>query len=294
MTAGAVTEEPRAWIGRTSEAEDIATASALHRLAALLDYERPPWRERAVPPLGHWLYFLPAARHSTLAVDGHTRHGEFLPPTRLPRRMWAGGRIEFLRPIPIGAAIRRTSTVSDVASKRGASGELLFVTLRHQIRVGSELALSEEQDIVFCERPAAGQPFPSRPAAAEKSPPAEPSATSRRSLSLGPVELFRFSALTFNAHRIHYDRDYARNDEGYPGLVVHGPLIALLLVDQFLRSAPAAPISRLSYRARSPLFEHQRFELCAQISAPRARLWAVGPRGEQAMQAEIELQSLGR
>ncbi len=289
-----MTVEPRAWIGRTSEAEDVATASAVQRLAALLDHQQPPWSADVVPPLGHWLYFLPAARQSTLAPDGHTRHGDFLPPTQLPRRMWAGGRIELLRPIPIGAAIRRRSTLIDVSSKRGASGELMFVTLRHEISSGSALALIEEQDIVFCEPLPSRQALRSRAAAAESSSAADASVSSRRSLALGAVELFRFSALTFNAHRIHYDRDYACQEEGYPGLVVHGPYLVLLLVDQFLRSAPGAPISKLSYRARSPLFERERFELCVQSGTPRAQLWALGPKGETAMQAQIELQSSGR
>jgi 3-methylfumaryl-CoA hydratase len=289
---GVVTDEPRAWIGRTSEAEDIATANAVRRLAALLDYEHPPWSVGVVPPLGHWLYFLPPVRQSGLATDGHTRHGDFLPPTQLPRRMWAGGRIELLRPIPIGAAIHKRSTLIDVTSKRGASGELMFVTLRHEIRVDSALALVEEQDIVFCERSAAG-PAP-RAVARADSGAVDSSASSRRSLALGAVELFRFSALTFNAHRIHYDRDYACHEEGYPGLVVHGPYLALLLVDQFLRTAPGAPISKLSYRARSPLFEGERFELCVHAGGPRAQLSALGPNGEAAMQAQIELQSSER
>jgi 3-methylfumaryl-CoA hydratase len=288
-----VTDEPRAWIGRTSEAEDIATASVVDRLAALLDYERPPWSDGIVPPLGHWLYFLPAARQSALATDGHTRPGEFLPPTRLPRRMWAGGRIEFRRPIPIGAAIQRRSTLSDVRVKQGASGELMFVTVHHEIRVGETLALIEEQDIVFCERLTAGRPLQSRAAADEQSNGADLPVSSRRAVALGPVELFRFSALTFNGHRIHYDRDYACREEGYPGLVVHGPYIALLLADQFLRSAAGRSIARLNYRARSPLFERERFELCVQAGATGARLWALGPNGEQAMQAEIEPQSAG-
>jgi 3-methylfumaryl-CoA hydratase len=288
-----VTDEPRAWIGRSSEAGDIAAASAVQRLAALLDYERPPWGEGVVPPLGHWLYFLPTAPQTALAPDGHTRPGDFLPPTQLPRRMWAGGRIEFRQPIPIGAAIQRRSTLSDVRVKQGASGELMFVTVHHEVSVGPRLALIEEQDIVFCERLAAGRPLQSRAAAAEQSNGADWPVSSRRAVTLGAVELFRFSALTFNAHRIHYDRDYACREEGYPGLVVHGPYLALLLVDQFLRSAPAAPISKLIYRARSPLFERERFELCVQAAAPRVQLWALGPKGEQAMQAQIELQSSG-
>lgn len=288
-----MTAEPRAWIGRTSDREDVASASAVNRLAALLDYERPPWSEGLVPPLGHWLYFLPDTRESALAPDGHARHGDFLPPTQLPRRMWAGGRIEFLAPIPIGAAIHRHSTLREVTTKRGASGELLFVTVRHEVRSGSVLALIEEQDIAFCEPRVAGEAAGTQSAVPNGPGTASP-VSSRRAVALSAVELFRFSALTFNAHRIHYDRDYACREEGYPGLVVHGPYIALLLVDQFLRSAPGAPISRLSYRARSPLFEGERFELCVQTDGPRVRLWAAGPHAEQSMQAEILLQGAGR
>lgn len=288
-----MTVEPRTWIGRSSDADDVATASAVNRLAALLDHQRPPWDERFVPPLGHWLYFLPRALQSALAPDGHTRHGDFLPPTQLTRRMWAGGRIELLRPIPIGAAIRRRSTLIDVSSKRGASGELMFVTLRHEISSGSALALIEEQDIVFCEPLPSGRALRSRAATAESASAADGSVC-RRSATLGALELFRFSALTFNAHRIHYDREYACQEEGYPGLVVHAPYLALLLVDQFLRTVPHAPICKLSYRARAPLFERERFELCVQPGTPQARLWALGPDGETAMQAQIELQSSGR
>lgn len=289
-----MTDEPRAWIGRTTEAQDIATASAVQRLAALLDYEHPPWSVGVVPPLGHWLYFLPAARQSVLATDGHTRHGDFLPPTQLPRRMWAGGRIELLRPIPIGAAIHKRSTLIDVTTKRGASGELMFVTLRHEIRLESAPALIEEQDLVFCERLRSGRVPREGTATGGNSAALDSSVSSRRSLALGAVDLFRFSALTYNAHRIHYDRDYTCREEGYPGLVVHGPYLALLLVDQFLRAAPGAPISKLSYRARSPLFEGERFELCVHAGGPRAQLSALGPDGEAAMQAQIELQSSGR
>jgi 3-methylfumaryl-CoA hydratase len=287
----AVTAEPRAWIGRTSEAEDVASAAAIARLAALLDHERPPWRAGVLPPLGHWLYFLSDARQSVLAPDGHTRHGDFLPSTQLPRRMWAGGRIEFVQPIAVGAPIHRRSTLQAVTTKEGASGQLMFVTVRHEIHTGAALALIEEQDIVFCERQVAGSTR--RMSVAQDSRDEAGALSSRRSLVLGPVELFRFSALTFNAHRIHYDRDYACREEGYPGLVVHGPYLAMLLVDQFLRSAPAAPIRKLTYRARSPLFERERFELCVQHGAPGAQLWVSGPNHEQAMQAQIELQGSG-
>jgi 3-methylfumaryl-CoA hydratase len=276
-------DDPRAWIGRITEAEDVATAGPVRRLAALLDHEAPPWLQGVVPPLGHWLYFLPQERQALLATDGHSPRGGFLPPTALPRRMWAGGRVEFHRPIEIGAAIGRRSTIEAVAAKRGASGELLFVTIRHQIRSGGALAVLEEQDLVFCSKSAA---VPNR---ATQPPAAEPDPDSRRAVSLGPVELFRFSALTFNAHRIHYDRDYARSVEGYRGLVVHGPYVAVLLLDHYLRACPQAPVARLSYRAQSPLFESERFELCSRATASGASLWARSAGDAIAMRAEVTL-----
>ncbi len=275
-----IAEDPRAWIGRVTEAEDVASVGAVHRLAALLDHEAPPWRQGVVPPLGHWLYFLPQERQALLATDGHSRRGAFLPPIELPRRMWAGGRVEFHTPIAIGAQIGRRSTIEAVAAKRGASGELVFVTIRHEIRSGGALAVLEQQELVFCSKPS-GAPSRVEP------PAAEPDPDSRRAVILGPVELFRFSALTFNAHRIHYDRDYARSAEGYRGLVVHGPYVAMLLLDHYLQAHPQIPVARLSYRAHSPLFEGERFELCSRATAGGASLWARSAAGAIAMRADV-------
>jgi 3-methylfumaryl-CoA hydratase len=270
--------DPRAWVGRFEERDDVAEPGPVRRLAALLDHTAPPWRAGIVPPLGHWLYFLPEARQSAIGADGHPRPGGFLPPIDLPRRMWAGGRIEFRAPIALGAKMTRRSTVADVVAKTGASGAMVFVIVRHEIVVEGVTALVEEQDIVY--RAAASPP------AAPRSAPGGAEPEWRRSIALGPVALFGYSALTFNGHRIHYDRDYARNQENYPGLVVHGPYIATLLVDNFLRWRPQTPIAKLAYRARSPLFDGRSFDLCAVSNENGARLWAQEPGRPIAMEAE--------
>ncbi len=208
-----MTQNLREWIGRSEENRDIAEPGPIRRLAALLDHEAPPWAPGALPPLGHWLYFLPEARQSSLGPDGHPARGGFLPPVALPRRMWAGGRIDFLAPVPFGAEMTRRSTIANIADKSGASGAMTFVLVRQEIFVKNGLAIRDELDIVYRAgpQPAASAPAPS-------SPPLMQDCDFRRAVAPGPVDLFRYSALTFNSHRIHYDRDYATRVEGYPGL----------------------------------------------------------------------------
>lgn len=273
-----------AWIGRSETREDVATAAPLAGLAALLDHDVPPRTAGTVPPLGHWLYFLPTARQSAIGEDGHPRRdGQgLLPPVPLPRRMWAGSRIEFLAPIAIGAALTRVTTIEAIKPKRGASGDLLFVTLRHDIAANGVPAIREEQDIVFRE-PAPASPAPRAPTPVA---PAEP-ADAVRSVLPDPVLLFRYSALTFNAHRIHYDRDYARGVEGYAGLVVHGPLIATLLIDHALRAAPDIVPRRFAFRAEAPLIDGAPFDLCLARDGDAARLWARDAAGRATMRAKL-------
>lgn len=272
-------QDLREWIGRGEEKRDTAEPGPIRRLAALLDHETPPWPPGVLPPLGHWLYFLPEARQSVLGPDGHPSRGAFLPPVALPRRMWAGGRIDFLAPVPFGAEMTRRSTIADIADKSGASGPMTFVVVRHEVFVEDGLAIREEHDIVYRAAPQAGASARPQPAPAED-------CDFRRAAAPGPVELFRYSALTFNGHRIHYDRDYATRVEGYPGLVVHGPLIATLLVDHLLRWKPAVSIRRFAYRARSPLFDGAPFDLCAKASPNGARLWAQARGNPVAMEGE--------
>lgn len=271
-----------AWVGRRETREDVATIAPLRGLAALLDHSATP---DTVPPLGHWLYFLPDARQSTIGADGHPRRNDsgLLPPVPLPRRMWAGGRVDFLSPIAVGAALTRVTTIEAIKPRRGASGDLLFVTLRHDIVADGIAAIREEQDIVYRE-PAPAVPAP--PAAPTL--PAEPeTADAVHSIVPDPVLLFRYSALTFNAHRIHYDRDYARNVEGYAGLVVHGPLIATLLLDHFLQASPGVAPEHFSFRAEAPLTDGAPFDLCFARDGDGARLWARDPAGRTTMRASL-------
>lgn len=273
-------EEYSAWIGRSETRHDIATAAPLVGLAALLDHDAAP--PATVPPLGHWLYFLPDARQSAIGDDGHPRRAEggLLPPVPLPRRMWAGGRVEFLAPIAVGAKLTRVTTIAAIRAKRGASGDLLFVTLQHEIAADGDPAIREEQDLVY--RAAATA------STAPSTPPAEPEpADAVRRVTADPVLLFRYSALTFNAHRIHYDRDYARDVEGYAGLVVHGPLIATLLLDHAGRELPGLTPRHFSFRAEAPLIDGAPFDLCLTRESSGARLWARDSGGRTTMRAEV-------
>ncbi|HSC18825.1 MAG TPA: MaoC family dehydratase N-terminal domain-containing protein [Rhizomicrobium sp.] len=274
----------KTWIGRTEEAADVATASPVERLAALLDHEAPPWPPNALPPLAHWLYFLPNARQSEIGEDGHPKRGGFLPPVPLPRRMWAGSRLEFRTPIAIGAPMTKRSTVQSTEAKSGASGEMVFVVVRHEIALENAPAIVEEQDLVYREAPKPNASQTGKAALHE-------GRTSEwtRTVTPDPVQLFRYSALTFNGHRIHYDRDYARDIEGYPGLVVHGPYTASLLVDHFLRHRRGAAIAKIAFRAVRPLFDTAPFELCGSLTDTGADLWAQSASGETAMTMSVAL-----
>lgn len=275
-------EDFSAWIGRSETRYDIATAAPQVGLAALLDHDTAP--PETVPPLGHWLYFLPCARQSAIGDDGHPRRDDdgLLPPVPLPRRMWAGGRVEFLAPIAVGAALTRVTTIAAIRAKCGASGDLLFVTLQHEIAADGIPAIREEQDLVYRAAAAASPP----PADPPPAPVPEPADAVRR-LVADPVLLFRYSALTFNAHRIHYDRHYARDVEGYPGLVVHGPLIATLLIDHARREMPGLTPTRFSFRAEAPLIDGMPFDLCLAREGSGARLWARDAHGRPTMRAEV-------
>ncbi len=272
------------WVGRTEQRADRVTPVPLAALAATLDRDDPPPADgMAIAPLRHWLYFLPLAPTRELGPDGHPRRGGFVPPVPLPRRMWAGGRLEFRRPIRVGDAMERTSRIASVETKQGKSGVLVFVLVRHEIVAAGELAIVEEHDIVYREAPRAGDAPP-----AKKPAPAD--AQWRRDVVPSDVLLFRYSALTFNGHRIHYDRRYVTTEEGYPGLVVHGPLIATLLADLARdRTAPAQLVT-FSFRAVSPLFDVAPFAVCGKRAADGSvRLWAQDADGQLAMEASATL-----
>lgn len=271
----------RQWIGKTETRQDVVTAAPVAGLAATLDMERDdPQSGDLLPPLWHWLYFLPFHRQSELGPDGHARRGGFLPPVDLPRRMWAGGRLEFHHPLRVGQNITRVSRIADVTLKQGRGGPLVFVLVRHEISNGDGLALTEEHDIVYRDRPRPGES-----ASAPQSPLAD--AMWERIVHPDDVLLFRYSALTFNGHRIHYDRRYATEVEGYPGLVVHGPLIATLLVDLVRANLPAARVTRFEFRAVSPIFDTGAFTVAGGLEpdGKTIRLWAKNASGALAMTA---------
>ena len=270
----------RSWIGKQETLTDRATLVPVAALSATLDRaDAAPAVGDPLPPLWHWLYFLPLAQQSDIGQDGHPRRGGFLPPVPLPRRMWAGGRFTFHKPLTLGEKITRVSTVADVTVKQGRAGSLCFVLVRHEVHGEAGLALTEEHDIVYRDAPAAHEPPPPPKAAPD-------GAVWNRDIDPDPVLLFRYSALTFNGHRIHYDRKYVTETEGYPGLIVHGPLIATLLVD-LLRRNTDAPLKTFKFRAVSPLFDIAPFSVHGRPGENgQVALWARNAQGNLAMEAE--------
>jgi 3-methylfumaryl-CoA hydratase len=272
------------WIGRSTTLDDLVTAVPLQALTATLDRDDAPVGPAdALPPCWHWLYFLPVHRQSEIGPDGHPLRGGFLPPVPLPRRMWAGSRLEFLAPIHVGQAISRTSTIADVRLKEGRSGPLVFVKVRHDIIAAGAPAIQEFHDIVYRDLAQPGEaPPPGVPAPAD--------AHWSRRIVPDDVLLFRYSALTFNGHRIHYDRKYVTEVEGYPGLIVHGPLIATLLLDLLRRARPQARVTHFAFKAMQPIFDIAPFEVCGRPDdAQHVSLWARTPEGQLAMQATATL-----
>lgn len=275
------------WIGRTQITLDEASVSPVQRLAATLNRD---WNafcplsadSPTLPPLAHWLYFLPCEPQSQLGADGHAkkgRSGGILPRIDLPRRMWAGSQLQFHSEIPLGSTMERTSRIASISSKHGKTGQLVFVKVAHEIKCAGELCITDCHDIVYREA-ASGN------AATVNAPTNEQFA---RQIVPDATLLFRYSALTFNGHRIHYDYPYVTEVEGYPGLIVHGPLIATLLLDELRIQHPNARITAYEFKAMSPLFHHQAFEVCGRIdshpSGKIATLWARNHVGALAMQA---------
>ena len=272
----------RQWIGRSDTRTGRIDAEPARRMQALLDREPGLVDGDALPPLWTWFYFLDNHRVGVLERDGRTVLGDFLPPVALPRRMWAGGRFRFERPLLIGESGRKVSEITDVRIKEGRTGALCFITARHGYeRSDGSLCLTEEHDIVYREDPSPNSPKPVPPVAPK-------GATVSRTISPSELMLFRYSALTYNGHRIHYDRDYCRMVEGYPDLVFHGPLTATLLADLAVEAGGRRPLVAFDYRAVSPLFDTADFTIQAKPAENEEAaldLWAVNPDGGLAMTA---------
>jgi len=271
-----------AWIGRRETVQDDCSPAQALSVAAMLNLDASQIAAGTeLPLLWQWFYFLPRAPQSKLSVDGHPERGGFLPPITLPRRMFAGARVTVHHPLKLGRPATREGTILNVRETSGKSGRLAFVTVGYRFLQDGVLCLDEEQDIVYRE-PGAAVPAPivaERPALADGAFSEEFTPDSRL--------LFRFSALTFNAHRIHYDRPYAMQEEGYPGLVVHGPLIALLLAELAQRNAPR-PLAKFSFKGMAPLFDIGSVRLSG-LHGERITLAAHAVNGTQTMAADAEL-----
>ncbi|WP_122073047.1 MaoC family dehydratase N-terminal domain-containing protein [Pseudophaeobacter sp. EL27] len=270
------------WIGKSeSHVERIAPFPS-NALAATLDRDDPHYTDGTpLPPLWHWMHFLQLFNLSEVGYDGHAALGGFLPPVPLPRRMWAGSRLNFLAPLSIGSELKKVSTIKSVKTKDGRSGKLVFVTVGHQMFDGDMLGIDEEHDIVYREEP--------RPDAPVQTPPPAPAQWDfSRDIDPSPVLLFRYSALTFNGHRIHYDQPFCVGSEGYQGLVVHGPLLATLLLDLLRREAPEAIVRSFEFRAVSTVFDNETFSVhgAAEQDGKTFQLWARRKDGTLAMNAK--------
>lgn len=240
-----------AWVGREETARCVIAPESCDLMAATLDRDDPPHRVGdPLPTMWIWMGFRPHARRRDIGPDGHPARGGFLPPIDLPRRMFAGARHSFPAPLPIGVEIERVSRIASITPKRGKTGLMVFVTVRQTYSAEGVAAMIEEQDIVFREAAKPGEP-----AVAPAKPQPAPKAPWMRTWTADPVTLFRYSALTFNGHRIHYDRPYTQSEEGYPGLVIHGPLTATLLADLCRVETGDRPLSAWEFRGRRPLFD---------------------------------------
>ena len=269
------------WVGSKQTTKETISVEPLYRMRATLDLEPKTMRDgEVVPELWHWAYFLKPARASELGRDGHTGLGEFMPPIPLPRRMWAGGHVKFSAPLWVGELARRESTVRDVRIKQGRTGILCFVEVEHIIIVGDEVKLIEINNIVYRDMQQPGDNN-------TQAPEVPVDALWTRELKPDSTLLFRYSALTFNGHRIHYDLDYCQQEEGYPGLVVHGPLTATLLIEMLKHQNPGKSLASCDFRAFSPLFGDAPFTLNGQTDGTDANLWAANPQGRLAMKATV-------
>ena len=267
----------RQWIGRSQEASDIVTAQLVKGLRATLFQDvGEPMTGEVSPFTVHWCLAQPVFPMSQLGPDGHPTRGGFLPPVPLPRRMWAGGELEFVDPLRVGDEARRTSRISDISVKTGSTGTLCFVSVEHLITSSRGTAIRERQDIVYRELTGGASAPP-------KAPPPPPVAKHKETHISDPVLLFRYSALTFNGHRIHYDRDYVTKVEGYRGLIFHGPLQAALIVELAAKLHGGKPPKKFDYRGLQPLFEGSAFSVNANDNAEGMELWTANAEGQPTM-----------
>ncbi len=270
------------WVGRSRTTRDTIDQAQLEKIAATFDCQVPA-EAAALPPGWHWAYFPDITPMSGIGRDGHQALGEFLPPVPLPRRMWASGDLRTAQPLSIGETVGKTSTILSVEEKRGRTGQLVFVRVGHEFAGDRGGSMREEHQIVYREAPVPGAAPP------EPMLPSDDADTSI-TLTASPVQLFRYSAVTFNSHRIHYDADFCRDEEGYDGLIIHGPLTATLLMDLACKQVPGKKLTGFAFQALSPLTHVHEFSLhVRRISDTSFSVWACNHRGELAMTAEATM-----
>jgi len=273
----------QAWVGRSEERRDVIQSERCVALQAALNLSGDRLSDGdALPPLWHWLYFWDIAPRSELGRDGHPAVGGFMPPVGQARRMWAGSRVTFPGTLGLGEPATRVSTIEKVAEKSGRSGKLVFVTVRHELSGSDGLAVIDEHDIVYREGTGKG-------ASAGPGEPAPEGAQWVETVDPDPTLLFRYSALTFNGHRIHYDRDYARDVEGYDGLVVHGPLLATMMVGMAAGALPDRSVSRFEFRGMRPVMDTETFTVNVDPDGEDAvDVWVANGEGMFAMRGRTE------
>ena len=270
------------WVGKQETKEDDISLFPAQALAAALDNEELPNKGDELPPFWEWMYFLPTPKASATGVDGHPDKGGFLPPVPLPRRMWAAGEVECHQPLIIGKAATRLSTIESVELKSGSTGTLVFVNVRHDISQGGALCISQVQNIVYREQPTERAELPAGKPAPEEF-------DFSQEITPNPVLLFRYSALTYNGHRIHYDRDYAVNEELYPALVVHGPLLVTLLLELKRQNIADKSFKTFKFRAVRPTFDTTSFTVSGKQEGDQLSLWSADNDGFTCMTIKANL-----
>lgn len=278
-------EQLKDWIGKTDVAEERAGAFRMQGLAALLDKPDSPKEGDPIGPMGHWCYFTPRVPASEVGPDGHPARGGFMPPVPLPRRMFGGFRATHHRPLIIGETMRRDAEITDIQIKQGSTGTLVICTVRHSFSGESGLAVEEDHDYIYRGNPPAGSGDKS--GGSGKTPAAPTDHAWSKEITPDPVMLFRYSAITFNGHRIHYDRKYVTEVEGYPALIVHGPLIATLLLELALENNPGLTVRQFDFQARAPLFDNAPFTVSGKPTDEGCTLWSTTPDGTYSARASV-------
>ena len=271
------------WIGKSKDQNDSMAPEQLQRFEALMD--RDPGVVSAgseLTPCSHWIYFTPMHKQSEIGEDGHAIKGGFLPPVDLPNRMWAGGNLKFKKPLKTSIPADRRSTIVKIDEKDGASGKLCFITVRHQISTSGSLAVDEEQQVVYREATEEG-------AHPVRTKPMDIDFDWKKNRKLSSVQLFRYSALTYNAHRIHYDQPFATRREGYPNLVVHSPFLLTLMMDLFKTETDGKVIEEIEYQSVGPIFLDEEITITSKdVDNFKAEMRALGPDNKMAMKATVK------